>query len=212
MDLKGLYPNDAITSKTFSGWKGLNAFAGNPLPSIQIVANREEIYTTESVEFTAHQTYAFYLEWQCSRDGKTWIVVGDSTTAYTQTFPHTTETPGKYWYRCIALNSKGETCSNVIILTVNPRPPQVSITATATEIVAPGSATLAASSEYAESQTWQHSRDGETWTDIPDATDTVLIETYTLDDAGDHHYRCVAKGLANASTTSNTITITVTAS
>lgn len=211
MELKGIYQNSAISSATFSGWLGLMAFAGNPRPSIQILANRTSVYTTESVALTAYQTNAYYLEWQHSRDGITWLAVGDSSPEYSQTFPHIADAVGLHYFRCIALNSYGETMSNIITVEVSPRPPSITAAASTTELTTPGTVTLSVSISYADILQWQASEDGEIWENLIGETDLALIRSYDLEDVGLHYFRCIAYGLNSASTISNIVTIQTTA-
>lgn len=211
MNIKGIYQNAALSTATFSGWQGLKVFAGNPLPLIQILANRQKFYTTETADLIAYLTNAYYLEWQHSRDGISWLAIGDSVTEYSETFPHTADTTGTHYFRCIALNSYGEAASNTISIEVSPRPPSIDITASATELMTPGTSTLSASIAYADVLQWQTSEDGEVWENLIGETDIILIRSYDLEETGTHYFRCIAYGLNSASTVSNTVEIRTTA-
>lgn len=209
MNIIGIHRLDMIGGANFSAWRGIKAYAGNPLPSILISAERESVLTTETIKLTANQSRASYVEWQTSRDQVLWVAVGDISETYEEAVPHEAEALGNHYFRCVAVNMHGEKVSNVVTVTVTPRLPSITISAYPETVDIPGqSAIVASMDEYGTSLKWQHSEDGETYTDITGETDLTYIASYSdQDTAGTHYYRAIAYGLGTAEKASNAVTV-----
>lgn len=70
--------------------------------------------------------------------------------------------------------------------------PTVSVSASATDITIPGSATLTATAENATAYKWQRSANLTVWEDITGETsETCTVSYFAAEDAGTKYYRCV---------------------
>lgn len=209
MNIIGIHRLNMIGGARFSAWRGIKSYVGNPLPSVMISAERESVLTTETIRLTAQQGRASYLEWQTSRDQHTWTAVGDISETYEELVPHEAAALGNHYFRCVAVNIHGEKVSNVVTVTVTPRLPTITVSAYPEIVSIPGqSAVVASMDEYGQSLKWQHSDDGEIYTDIAGETDLTYIADYPDESAaGAHYYRAVAHGIGTAETISAPVTV-----
>lgn len=83
------------------------------LPTITIRTDQAELIVGESATLTAEATEYNTLEWQQFINGE-WAGIPE---AHSQTYAFTPNTPGEYYFRCIASGDGGETISNTITIT-----------------------------------------------------------------------------------------------
>lgn len=81
--------------------------------------------------------------------------------------------------------------------------PSGTISATATEVTAPGSTDLQVHAVNTYGYQWEKSRDGVNWEVMVDETSKSMTQfyPYLAGIAGEHHYRCICKGYVGHSTT-----------
>jgi len=205
----GVFPNGASNGNNFYGYDGIVAFAGNPYPAVIVDPSEASLHTGEQIEIIAYATNTIEYEWQQSSDNVNWATIaGETEPTLIRSYHHEAGVAGTYYYRVICYGLIGYTISESTRITVDYSPTTVTISSNATSVESPGNIYFIAAAYYADMLQWQHSFDGETWTDIFDETFTNYTAAFTDDDAGEHHYRCVASGLSGT-VASTPITITV---
>jgi hypothetical protein len=188
----------------------------NPAPVAPIITSEPSNVTitapaAATFSVTATGTPAPAYQWMQSVNGGSFANInGANSSSYTT--PSTVVANNNNQFKCVITNTSGSVASNVVTMTVNPTPVEVSITTQPVNVTvtAPSAATfsVAASGTPAPTYQWMQSVNGGSFTNINGAVSVSYTTPATTVANSGAQYECVVTN-ASGSVTSNAASLTV---